>query len=157
MKKGTKDFFKLLGIFAFIGLFAFFIFVKVTLAPKPKYGSGDDPPEWLPSSASDINYMERKGFGAARIAVFSIDQDAFEAFAKENGWPLEEQADVSVFFEAYTQETPPDIDSLSLDEYNDRFSVDDALFYEKRGDNGGGVTIVYDIENHRGYYHYSQF
>ena len=150
MRKGTKDFFKLLAIFAGLALCAFLFLITVTWTSNPKVEKNVDSVEWLPSTASKTSYIERTGMGGLKIAEFSITQDDFEAFAKDNEWVLKEEENVSIHFRDYIT-----TDETAAQRPFEENILERALVYENRHSNGGGITLVYDPNLSMGYYSYS--
>ena len=54
--------------------------------------------DWLPASATDINYFIREGFAWIKNYDCSISEDYFLILAEDNNWKLQEKDD-SLFHE----------------------------------------------------------
>lgn len=105
-----------------------------------------DAVEWLPDSATRISYVEVTGFAWSKVAEFTIDREAFQAFCEQNGWTPEKKEDVSVSFINWIYE-----ESYLPTKPRDELVIEKALFYEEINQNGGGVTLVYDLNENRAY------
>jgi hypothetical protein len=150
VKKGTKDFFKLIAIFAGLALLAFGFLVAITWRSAPKIEKHISSAEWLPSEASDISYIETEGFGWYRFSEFTISEPQLRSFAEENKWNLESEENTFVSARSLLGEPP-------LRELYGAPSdfIPNALVYEDRKKNGGGVTLTYDLDSNRAYLHTS--
>ena len=83
--------------------------------------------EWLPKTASDINFYTRGGFGWLKIYNCKISKKDLSNYAKEQKWILAEKEKVY-----YTQhKLKPDL-----------FLIENALQYNHRH-----LHVTYDIEN----------
>ena len=150
MRKGTKDFFKLLAIFAGLALLAFGLLVAVTWRSDPKIEKHISSVDWLPPEASDISYIETEGFGWYRFSEFTISETELRDFAEENQWNLEIKENVFVQLRSMLGEPP------LREFYGDPADyIPHALKYEDRKENGGGVTLTYDLDTQRAYLHTS--
>lgn len=134
-----------------MALLAFGLFLIFTWSSEAVVERNVDSVEWLPPEASNISYIERTGMGGVKIAEFSIPQSDFNAFCEKNGWILKHQNDANIYFRNYIRSK----DDPEVDRPFDEYRVENALFYEDRKANGGGITLVYDLDAGRGYYFYS--
>ena len=150
MKKGTKDFFKLIAIFAGLALLAFGLLVATTWRSAPKIEKHIPSADWLPLEASDISYIETEGFGWNRFSEFTISEPKLRVFAEENQWSLEATENVFVHMRSILGEPP------LREFYGDPADyILRALVYEDRKENRGGVTLTYDLDTGRAYLHTS--
>ena len=150
MKKGTKDFFKLIAIFSGLAFLAFGLLVAVMWRSDPKIEKHISSVEWLPQEASDISYVETEGFGWYRFTEFTISEAELRRFAGENKWNLIEKE--NVFLSARRLLGEPPLRELHGDSVD---FIPDALVYEDRATNGGGTFLTYDLEYSRAYLHTS--
>jgi len=141
---------KVFAIVVGVSICGIVLLFALTWTSKPKVELNVDSVEWLPSSASNISYVERTGMGGMKIAEFSISRADMDAFAKENGWDLKEKENVSISFRDRIAPEGTKVEHPYEENY-----LEKALFYEKRHSNNGGVTLVYDPKTNRGYYWYS--
>lgn len=141
---------KFFGILAGLVFCGFILILCVTWTSEPKLEMHVDSVEWLPSTASDISYIEETGMGAMRIAEFAMSQADLYAYALENEWELVAKEKVSIFFRDEIHSG-----DKSYQRPFEENVLDTALVYEKRYHNGGGITLVYDPQEQRGYYWYS--
>ncbi|MGZ0708953.1 hypothetical protein ACWPKO_11520 [Coraliomargarita sp. W4R53] len=150
MKKGTKDFFKLIAVFSGLAVLAFGLLVAVTWRSAPKIEKHVSSVEWLPREASDISYVETEGFGWYRFTEFTISETELRNFAEENEWNLVEKENVLMGARSLLNEPP--LRELHGDPAD---YIPTALVYEDRQSNGGGTTLTYDLESSRAYLHTS--
>ncbi len=111
--------------------------------------------DWLPAEATDVTYAKREGFGWVTCYECRLPKEAFERFARKQGWTLTPKSDVTTGLRLFLFPSPPTknverngvvvVDS----EPKASDSVSKALFYEKRHPNGGGITVIYDLEKER--------
>jgi hypothetical protein len=101
--------------------------------------------ERLPAEASDVTYAKREGFGWFTCYECSLPKAALERLAPEKGWKLEPKSQVSMG----GLRTPRGLPALKKGEYRELDFVEKALFYEKRQPNGGGITVIYDLDTGR--------
>lgn len=121
--------------------------LKSIFAPKPEMGTDVDSVSWLPSTASEISYYSRDGFGSVRFAVFTISEADIQAYAEEHEWKLKPEQNIDLSYMA---------DFIENKQIN--YIIDDALFTQDLDPkNSGGTTIAYKIETHRAYYAFSAF
>ena len=148
VKKRTKKIITLVTILAFVALPVLVVLkVKSALAPKPEMGTNVDSVSWLPSTASEISYYSRGGFGSVKFAVFTISEDDIQAYAEENEWELKPEKDIDLSYMADF------IENNQID-----YEIKNALFCQDlKPSNSGGTTIAYDLETHRGYFAFSAF
>jgi hypothetical protein len=146
VRKGTKDFFNLIAIFAGLALLAFGLLVAVTWRSAPKIEKHIPSIDWLPPEASDISYVETKGFGWYRFAEFTISEPDLRRFIETNQWNLEEKNDIILSGRSGLNEEP-------LREFYGEKSnyIPNALYYSDRKSNGGGTTLTYDLDTSRAY------
>src|SRR5690625_1313300 len=129
----------------------FLILAFVGCSSEPEIRKNVDFVEWLPGNASEISYYSRDGFGWFRFAEGTMAEENFRSFAASNGWDLEEKENVSVNMRSVLGEPP-------LREVQEGIEMDmvrDALVYEDRKPNGGGMTWVFDRETDRFYFNES--
>jgi len=100
--------------------------------------------DWLPSSASKINVFETWGLANTKIYECSIPEKEFRTFASQKNWPLVETNDVYVIFRHVLRLEP--LRTINGAQIN---LVPHALFFERKAKNGGGITVVYDLETKR--------
>ena len=101
--------------------------------------------DWLPASASDITYARRKGFGWFLIYECNLPESDFRSLAQKEGWSIQEGTNVSVSGSRNVLKLPDLTNSFGTPAY----SIDRALLFERRQINGGGTTVVYDLERGR--------
>lgn len=129
-----------------ISLLALLIFLARPNAPVIE--ENVESVDWLPPEASDISYYSREGFGWFRFAEGTMTEEDFRAFAVSNDWDLEEKENVSVHMRSVLGRPPP----REVREGIEMDRVRDALVYENRRPNGGGITLVFDRETDRFYF-----
>ena len=109
---------------------------------RSSFLTGLDSYEGLPYTASDSTIYRNKNMSGVFIADFRISEHDFVSFAAEQHWFLQPiSGSVSVFHATAFHEGRP----------NDKKEIIDGLYYSKRAANGGGVMVVYDRKNGRGY------
>ena len=150
VRKGTKDFFKLIAIFSGLAVLAFGLLVAVTWRSDPTIEKNVSSVEWLPQEASDISYVETEGFGWYRFTEFTISETELRRFAEENKWNLVKKE--NVFMSARRLLGEPPLRELHGDAVD---YIPTALVYEDRQSNGGGTSLTYDLEMSRAYLHTS--
>jgi len=101
--------------------------------------------DWLPVEASDVTYAKREGFGWFTCYECNLPRETFDRLAQKEEWKLEPKNDVSTGLRLVLELSPP----------TEIHSVARALFYEKRQPNGGGVTVIYDLDAARLFVHES--
>jgi len=133
----------LFAVVAMAALVAFVLFAfRSTPIESAKHLARVD---WLPADASDVTYAKRKGFGWFTCYECSLPRVALDRLAQKEEWKLEPKNDVSSGLRLVLKLSPPtEIDSVAR-----------ALFYEKRQPNGGGVTVIYDLDAARLFVHES--
>ena len=148
MKKRTKRILTLAIILGCVVLPILGILkLKSTFAPKPEVGTNVDSVSWLPSTASEISYYSRGGFGSVKFAVFTISKDDIQAYAEENEWELKPEKDIDLSYMADF------IENKQI-----AYIINDGLFCQDLDPkDSGGTTIAYEIEMHRAYYAFSAF
>ena len=159
MKRAPKIIFILVGalaapVIAFV-LFAF----RSTPIERAKHVAHVD---WLPAEASDVTYAKREGFGWFTCYECKFPREAFEQFARKEGWQLIPKSDISTGLRsvldlpATKDKTEPNgVISVDLNQVQDMSAVKKALSYEDRHQNGGGVTVIYDLDAGRLFVHES--
>ena len=70
--------------------FSGFVFLAFHTS-EPEIGSHVDSVDWLPPSATDIDYLKIDGFGWVKNYKCSIPEDEFLRLAARNGWKLQEK------------------------------------------------------------------
>ena len=88
------------GVSLFIVLFvcSLVLFEFAFYTGEPKTGKNVATVDWLPSSATDINFFIRRGFAWIKNYDCSIPEDDFLIFAENKKWELEEKDNV-LFYE----------------------------------------------------------
>jgi len=107
--------------------------------------------DWLPAEASDVTYVKRGGFGSVTCFECDLPKDAFDRMAGRNGWKPEPKKNVSIGLRSVLG-----LPALKATEYGQMDLVANALFYENRRANNGGITVVYDLDSNRLFVHESQ-
>jgi len=131
----------IVGSFCLI-LVGFLVLSWAMFGDRPSYQTGLARHERLPNTASDITIYQNKNMSGVFIADFNIAEHDFVSFAAEQHWFLQPiSGSVSVFHATAFHEGRP----------NDKKEIIDGLYYSKRAANGGGVMVVYDRKNGRGY------
>ncbi len=100
--------------------------------------------DWLPKDATDVTYVRRGDLFWLCVYECSMPRAAFERFAKDNDWDVREERNVNVGPVRSMLKLPPIRQNLPLEEI---YPI--ALHYERRQQNGGGITVVYDLEAQR--------
>jgi hypothetical protein len=124
------------------------------------WGIGVKSVEWLPKQASDITFVS----AGIKSAEFQIDQESIIKWCDSIQKPLKPVTEgqlAGIYRTIWVLErrglTPHGYfnNSSTSGEIIKTFRRGD-LFYQHRWSNGGGYVIGYDVENERGYYHYSR-
>jgi hypothetical protein len=87
---------KKLVIIISVAVIFYGLFIFDFLRREPIIEKHVDSVDWLPSSATDISYYKRNGFGWIKKYKCSIPEDDFLKVAEKEGWKLKE--DENVFF-----------------------------------------------------------
>jgi len=106
--------------------------------------------DWLPMEASDVTYVKRDGFGWFNCYECGLPKEAFDRLAQKKEWKPELKKDVSMGLRHVLG-----LPALKKTEYGDTDLVANALFYEKRRPNGGGITVIFDLDTNRLFVHES--
>jgi len=106
--------------------------------------------DWLPSEASDVTYVKREGFGWFTCYECSLPREVFDRLAQKRDWKPEPKNDVSTGLRHVLG-----LPALKKTDYGEIDLVAKALFYEKRQPNGGGITVIYDLDASRLFVHES--
>ena len=94
---------------------------------------------WLPKSMSDISYYKTQSFGWIKEYKCNISEQDFRNYAKEKSWELTSPKAKSIIkFHR--------LKGMGL------IVVERALFYSKRSANGGGESVLYDLNTETLYY-----
>ena len=101
--------------------------------------------DWLPSSASDITYARRDGFGWFLTYECNLPENDFLALAKKENWPVKETTNVLGSGYRLILKLPEPTNALG----DPTYFADQAFVYENRYPNGGGVTVIYDRQRNR--------
>jgi hypothetical protein len=142
MRRAAKIFLILGAVLAAV-LLAFVLFAfRATPMESAKHLTHVD---WLPPEASDVTYARSEGLGWFTCYECSLPRDAFDRLAQKEEWKLGPKNDVSSGLRLVLKLSPP----------TEIHSVARALFYEKRQPNGGGVTVIYDLDASRLFVHES--
>lgn len=100
--------------------------------------------EWLPGGrASPFARSET-------CCECSLPAEVLARIARKEGWTLEPKSDVAVSLRAVLG-----LPALKKMDFGDIDLVAEALVYQNRKPNGGGVTVVYDTEASRLFVHES--
>ena len=129
----------IVSIFAVAG---FFLLNYLLFGNRSSFQTGLVSFEGLPKTASDITVFQNKNISGDFIADFKIAEPDLEAFASSNGWLLQTITNRELIFYAT---------AFHEGRANEKKEIIDGLYYSKRGENGGGITIAYDRKNGRGY------
>ena len=112
---------------------------------KPRIEIGLARVPWLPVAASNINIYERSGFAWIKLYEGQLPEADFREYAASNGWKMTSTTNEPVswrkVFGLRPLRTIEDIGNIDL--------VPNALTYSDRQPNGGGITVVYDLEFHQ--------
>ena len=118
--------------------------------------------DWLPAEASDVTYAKREGFGWFTCYECSLPREAFDQFARKEGWQMTPKSDVSTGLRGVLdlpatkhKAEPNGVVTVDLNNAQSMPVVKKALFYEDRHQNGGGVTVIYDLDAGRLFVHES--
>jgi len=133
-----------------IGFLAIALLVLLTLSvlfwisfsDRSSYQSGLPNFEGLPQTASDITIYQNKNISGTLVADFKISESNFVSFAKEKSWVVQPIKNVEYIFQAK---------AFHEGKFNDKLEIADGLYYSKRAENGGGITVAYDRKSGRGY------
>lgn len=151
---------KKIGCISFIVLIviAFFLFYWTMFGDHSSFESGLAKYEYLPGTAHDITVYTNSNISGMFICDFSMKEEDFKDFAKKQGWEIEEIKSI-----AQKQGLKPEEFALLNAMYtarefyryrgdaNKRHQIKNGLYYSKRANNGGGITVGYDRDNNRGY------
>lgn len=131
-------------------LIAGFLFYEIVHTPEIKTEKHLANVDWLPAEASDITYAQRNGLGWFQSYECTISREAVDKLAQKEGWKLEAMDNVSASLRSV-------LGLPALREFvgTKMDFVPKALFYEDRKPNGGGVTVIYDLELGRLFVHKS--
>ncbi len=100
--------------------------------------------DWLPKEASDVTYLRQGGLFWLSCYECALPRSAFDKFAKENGWAVKETRNVNVGgFRSMLKLAPIRLNKPMEEVYPI------ALHYQERQKDGGGITVVYDLETQR--------
>jgi hypothetical protein len=91
--KGVQRKWAIWGACITISLFLSFngLFFLAFHTGEPITGKHVDSVDWLPSSATDISYYKRDGFGWIKDYECSISEHDFLSLAEKEGWKLQEE------------------------------------------------------------------
>ena len=84
------------AVILFTGLFIFAFHTGEPIIEKNL-----DSVDWLPSSATDISYYKRNGFGWIKNYECFIPEDGFLKLAEKEGWKLKEDEKVLFYEKRY--------------------------------------------------------
>jgi hypothetical protein len=130
----------LLTLTGFLG----YKFLKSAFAIIDESGQNVAQVDWLPKEATDITYVRRGDLFWLCVYECTMPRAAFERFAKENSWAIKESRNVHVGPFRSILKLPPIRQNSPQEELSP-----EALYYEERQQNGGGITVVYDLETQR--------
>ena len=148
------------GFFACLAGFGGFVGVVVfsIVGPQPKPKEGWDRPIWLPTTAADVHYRSREGFGWWRAAEFTIRESELRAYTIERGWKLQERLDyrptwtITLLPTRMASSTEAGRDGEDPKGSTDPLSIPRALVFENVQANGGGIHLAFDPATSRAYY-----
>ena len=89
----------------------------------------------LPSTANNISIYKASNISGLLIMVFSIPENDFKDYAESHSWPLKEITEAQSIMSAL------EYHNKSGNYYKE---ISNGLYFEKRQENGGGVTLAYD-------------
>ncbi|WDE96834.1 hypothetical protein PQO03_02520 [Lentisphaera profundi] len=136
--KILKQIIKWLMIIAISTPFIFIILFIISFSYTPEETAfNQEKVEWLPDTASNINFYEREGFGWIKVYNCHMKKSDFMEFAEQNEWKLAEDKRVHRFMQYKINE-----------EY---VVINHSLTYMKIESNNGGTRVIYDIENEKLY------
>ena len=118
----------------------------ISLEGTTRKATGLSSVDWLPSSAQDINFYERTGFGWLKYYDCHIPKADFQLLAASNHWIMTQATNVSITVRDMLNLKP--ITSIDGIEIN---IVTNAEVYNNRRPNGGGITVVFDPHSERMY------
>jgi len=105
---------------------------------------------WLPPEAKHVSLKQRGGFGAMEFIECTISEEQFRNLAKRKNWELGEIKDKLTYGR---------IEGLPLllmdSELGPADLIRNGLISESRAPNGGGYTVLYDIDLQRMIYSWS--
>jgi len=136
----------LISVAALVVLFIAAMFFAIC-GPRPPVVAGTDRPEWLPEQATDIVHRSQEGFGWWRVAEFTISEADFRAYAAKHGCEVVEVKDFSKA--SILQQLRTEGVILSKD---DSRPISQALVFERRASNNGGITVGLDASTQRAYF-----
>ncbi len=97
--------------------------------------------DWLPPEATDVTFVKTDGFGWINCYECTIPRPPLERLAAAKGWVLESRTGVSNGFRAMLG-----LPKLKSTEHGASDLVSRALVYQQRQSNGGGITVIYDLD-----------
>lgn len=131
------------------------------------WGVDTDPPDWLPSEATNVTYIDGS---INRIAEFDIRRSEFQRWCESIEKPLSpvDSTQRSVVWRANPfLARIGAIEELTLQEQSSNMEIQEFLdwrevtlakgdlFYEERWPNNGGYAIGFDTSEKRGYFAYA--
>jgi len=126
------------AVFIFCGAFLLW----AMFSDQSSFSAGLSSFEDLPSTAKDISVYKNSNISGLQIMEFTIPESDFRDYAENHSWPLNEISDTQLV--------------MSAMEYHNKKGnyykeISSGLFFEKRQENGGGVTVAYDRGNQIAY------
>ncbi len=97
--------------------------------------------KYLPPTAHDINIYTNPNITGWFVCDFSMNEEDFKKLAEKQGWNPREIKEPEKILTAKSVH----------DGTHKEHKLKNGLYYSKRAPNGGGVTVGYDRDNHRGY------
>lgn len=139
MKKKYK-----IGCISFVVLvvIALIVFNWIMFGDHSSFESGLAKYEYLPDTAHDITVYTNLNISGTFICDFSMKEEIFKDFAKKQDWKIKEIKFPEYIFDAY---------EFHKGNTHKKHQIKSGLYYSKRADNGGGITVGYDRDNGRGY------
>ena len=126
----------MISVLSTLLIFIILFIISFSYAPE-KTAFNQKNVEWLPNTASNINFYEREGFGWIKVYNCNMKKSAFIEFAEQNKWGLSEDKRAHRFMQYKINE-----------EY---IVINHSLTYMKIESNNGGTRVIYDIENEKLY------
>ncbi|HTQ30862.1 MAG TPA: hypothetical protein VMI53_06595 [Opitutaceae bacterium] len=154
---------KIVFLLGAVGMVAFVAFVLFAFRSGPEERAQHlAHVAWLPAEASDVTYVKRDGFGWVICYDCKLPKEALDRLAQKEGWKLVPKNDVTTGLRNILCPSPPkkktdphDVVTVDLGHEPNPPAVRKALFYENRHPNGGGVTVIYDLDTSRLFVHKS--
>ena len=102
--------------------------------------------DWLPSSASDITYARRNGFGRFLMYECTLPETDFQSLAKKEDWPVQESTNVPIAVGLRPILKLPELKNANGEP---TYSINRAFYYERKQSENGGTIVIYDRDRNR--------